>query len=114
MIELGAVGAESPMETRLRLLLVFNGLPCPELQKELLDENGRLMGRVDMYFPAARLVVEYDGEGHRDRLVEDNRRQNLLQNHGYQVLRFTAADLRSRPDAAVALVRSALGTSGTP
>jgi hypothetical protein len=49
-----------------------------------------------------------DGANHRDRLVEDNRRQNLLINAGYQLLRFTATDIHQRPEVIVAQVRSAL------
>lgn len=41
------------------------------------------------------LLIEYDGDNHRDRLVSDLRRQNALVNAGYHMLRFTAADLRN-------------------
>jgi hypothetical protein len=58
--------------------------------------------------PAARLVVEYDGGNHRERLVEDDRRQNLLVSAGFRLLRFTAADIYHQPDVVVAQVRSAL------
>ena len=44
----------------------------------------------------------------RDRLVEDNRRQNLLSDAGYRILRFTASDVYTRPDAVVAEVRRAV------
>jgi very-short-patch-repair endonuclease len=54
------------------------------------------------------LAVEYDGGNHRERMVEDNRRQNVLLNNGYQVLRFTAADVYTRPKVVVADVRAAL------
>ncbi|HKW59217.1 MAG TPA: DUF559 domain-containing protein [Candidatus Dormibacteraeota bacterium] len=94
--------AESPMETRLRWLLIKTGLPRPEVQVKLS------FGRADLYYPAARLVIEYDGANHRDRLVEDNRRQNRLQNAGFRLLRFTAADLVQRPDTIVAQVRDAV------
>ena len=94
--------AESPMETRLRWLLRKPGLPQPHVQARLS------FGRADLYYPEARLVIEYDGANHRDRLVEDNRRQNQLQNAGFRLLRFTAADLTQRPAAIVALVRDAL------
>ena len=33
--------------------------------------RGRLFGRADLYDRAARLVIEFDGSNHRDRLVED-------------------------------------------
>lgn len=100
--------AESPMETRLRWLLIQAGLPRPEVQKDLRDVDGRFLGRADLYYSSARLVIEYDGANHRDRLVEDNRRQNLLLNAGFRLLRFTAADIHQRPEVVTALVRQAL------
>jgi hypothetical protein len=100
--------AESPMETRLRWLLLKAGLPRPEVQKNLYDTNGRFVGRADLYYPAARLLIEFDGANHRERLVEDNRRQNALLGAGFRLLRFTAADLNQRPDAIVTQVRGAL------
>ena len=66
------------------------------------------MGRADLYYPAGRLVLEYDGGNHRERLVEDDRRQNLLVNAGFRLLRFTAIDVYKRPDIVQAQVRGAL------
>ena len=103
-----AAPAESAMETRLRWLLIQSGLPRPEVQTKLHDADGRFVGRADLYYPAARLVVEYDGGNHRDRLIEDNRRQNLLVNAGFRLLRFTAADIYGRPDVVQAQVRGTL------
>jgi very-short-patch-repair endonuclease len=103
-----AAPAESPMETRLRWLLIQAGLPRPEVQTNLHDAEGRFVGRADLYYPASRLVLEYDGGNHRDRLVEDDRRQNLVVNAGFRLLRFTAADIYSRPAIVQAQVRGAL------
>jgi hypothetical protein len=102
-----AAPAESPMETRLRWLLIQAGLPPPEVQARLGD-GAEFAGRVDLYYTKARLVLEYDGGNHRERMVEDDRRQNLLVSAGYQVLRYTAADVYKRPDVVVAQVRGAL------
>ena len=95
------------METRLRWLLLEAGLPRPRVQAPLHNAAGRFVGRADLYYPQARLVIEY-GANHRDRLIEDNRRQNALIDAGFRILRLTAADLRERPDAIVAQVRNAL------
>jgi very-short-patch-repair endonuclease len=103
-----AAPAESPMETRLRWLLIQAGLPKPEVQTDLRDSSANFVGRADLYYPAARLVVEYDGGNHRERLVTDDRRQNLLANAGYRLLRFTATDVYQHPDVVVAQVRASL------
>lgn len=58
-------GAESPMETALRLLIIRAGLPEPELNHELFDDSGRWIGRFDMVYRHARVIVEYDGDQHR-------------------------------------------------
>jgi very-short-patch-repair endonuclease len=111
--ELARIGepAESPMETRLRWLLLQGDLPRPQVQADLRDDAGRFLGRADLLYPAARLVIEFDGGNHRERLVSDDRRQNLLMNAGYRVLRFTTLDVKGRPDIVAAQVHAALGAN---
>lgn len=104
-----AAPAESPMESRLRWILLEAKLPRLEVQSNLFDDSGRFVGRADIYFPDYRLVVEYDGGNHRDRIPSDDRRQNLLINAGFRVLRFTAVDVYGPPAAVVAVVRNAFG-----
>lgn len=100
--------AESPMETRLRWLFIQNGLPSPDVQVDLRGDGGKLLGRADLFYSSHRLVIEFDGRNHDRRLVSDDRRQNLLINAGYRILRFTTADLQDQPDVVLAQVRSAL------
>ena len=102
--------AESPMESRLRATICLAGLPRPQVQVNLHDDQGRRLARVDLYYPGHRLVIEFDGGTHRETLVEDNRRQNRILAAGYRLLRFTSADLR-RPAAVVAQVRAALSAA---
>lgn len=109
VVDLAEPAAESPMESRLRMQLVLAGLPRPQAQVPLHDERGRFIARVDLYYPDQRLAIEYDGGGHRDTLVEDDRRQNLLVGAGYRLLRFTAGELRRAPVSV-----AGLGRSGTP
>ena len=101
--------ADSPMETRLRYLLIKAGLPAPQVQVYLPGTRFR----ADLYYPQARLVIEYDGANHRDRMTEDLRRQNAILTAGYQLLRFSAADLLQRPDSVVAQVSRLLHATAT-
>lgn len=101
--------AESPMETRLRMLIVLSGLPRPLAQQPIHDRWGRFIGRPDLYYPNTKLGLEYDGGTHRASLVDDNRRQNRLLAEGVRLLRFTAADIYGRPDSVVDQVRTTLG-----
>jgi very-short-patch-repair endonuclease len=103
--------AESPMESVLRWLLHAAGLPRPVLQHEVRDSGGRFIGRADIAWPDRMVLVEFDGEVHRQRevFVHDLRRQNQLIAAGWIVLRFTSADVLGRPGEVVAEIRRALG-----
>src|SRR5690242_5556909 len=46
-IELAEPASESPMETRLRPLLILNGLPRPQVQQPLDDDNGIIIATAD-------------------------------------------------------------------
>jgi hypothetical protein len=52
--------AESPQETRLRLLVGRSELPEPIAQFRVLD-RGRFVARVDIAWPEHRVALEYDG-----------------------------------------------------
>jgi very-short-patch-repair endonuclease len=109
-IELAEARSESPMESRLRVILVDGGLPRPEAQVTLRD-GSRFLGRADLCYPEARLCIEYDGGMHRESLAEDDVRQNRLVSAGYRLLRYTAADVYGHPDRIVAEVRRLLQAS---
>ncbi|WP_346623019.1 hypothetical protein [Blastococcus montanus] len=100
--------AESPQETRLRLLLHRAGLPAPVAQYEVRHER-TFVARLDFAYPEHRLAIEYDGVWHGDRaqFARDRQRLNRLLAAGWRVLFVTAADLRD-PVALVARVAAAL------
>jgi hypothetical protein len=100
--------SESPMESRLRMLLVRSGLPRPDAQVSVRDSRGGFLGRLDLFYPDSSVGIEYDGENHRDRLTADNQRQNRLLEAGIHLLRYTAPDLGGRPAAIVAEAGAAL------
>lgn len=111
VVDLVEPKTESAMETRLRMLLVLAGLPRPEVQGSIRDDKGRVLGRPDLLYRDQRLAIEYDGGNHRDRLIDDNRRQNGLVDVGFRFLRFTAADVYGAPDSVVLRVRHGLASS---
>lgn len=55
--------SESVGETRMRHLCWRCSLPAPELQYEVFDAHGRLVGRTDFAWPRHRLFGEFDGRG---------------------------------------------------
>ncbi|MFN8072536.1 MAG: DUF559 domain-containing protein [Mycobacterium sp.] len=105
-------GAESPQESRLRLILLRGGLPRPETQIAF----PQLRIRVDLGWRQWRVAIEYDGVQHwsdaRQR-AWDIERIALLEAAGWVVVRISAAML-ARPEAVVARVRSRLRASGCP
>ena len=67
--------AESPQESRLRVLLRTSGL-APVPQYVIRDAEGRFVARVDLAFPHQRVAIEYDGAWHGEpgQLARDRRR----------------------------------------
>jgi Protein of unknown function (DUF559) len=105
VVDLAEPKTESAMETRLRILVVLAGLPRPEVQGSVYNDEGGFLGRPDLLYRSQRLAIEYDGGNHRDRLVDDNRRQNGLVGAGFRLLRFTAADVYGSPETVAVQVR---------
>jgi very-short-patch-repair endonuclease len=100
--------SESPMETRLRLVLIDGGLPRPVAQFEVRDS--RFIGRLDLAYPEWKIGIEYDGDQHRnpEAFAADLTRQNRLRAAGWTVLRFTARDVYRKPDQICATVRATI------
>lgn len=57
-------GVDSPMETRLRMLLVLAGLPEPQVNLTIRDELGEVIRKYDLSYPVVRVAIEYDGRLH--------------------------------------------------
>ncbi|MFF9561845.1 hypothetical protein ACF1AJ_00720 [Leifsonia sp. NPDC014704] len=106
------VGAESPGETRLRLVLHKLGLPEPLLNVDIRDDDGRFVARADLAYPASRIALEYEGDVHRvDRStwMKDIGRRERVEDLGWRMVRVTAADLRE-PHTLASRVRHLLHT----
>jgi hypothetical protein len=113
-LELVDQGAESPQETRLRLLLVGAGLPKPETQIEFFDEFGHAFIRVDVGWREWKVAVEYDGIQHWENRFQrswDIDRIAILEAMGWVVVR-VSAEMLSRPDVIVERVRAKLLAAG--
>lgn len=108
---LAAVGAESPMETRLRLVLVLGGLPKPEPQIVVRTPSGVFVARVDMGYEALKVAVEYDGAWHWQQRRKDDRRRDALRKLGWTVLVFSAEDVYQHKLDVVRAVRDALAAA---
>ena len=107
-------GAESPQESRLRLLLVRAGLPPPETQIQFVDEFGVTRIRVDMGWQKWKVAVEYDGVQHwSDRYQRswDIDRVAMLEALGWVVVR-VSAEMMTRPQVIIERVTAKLRAAG--
>lgn len=108
-------GAESPMETRARMLVVLAGLPEPRTQIEILD-GWRVIYRLDLGYAEALVAVEYDGEHHRDpdQAAADTRRREYLESIGWIIVVLRSEDIYRHPDTALEQIVAAMRRRGLP
>lgn len=102
--------AGSPMETRLRLLLVLAGLPHPAVQHPVLDDERRRAVWLDLAYPDEGIGIEYEGAGHTepDRVLADIDRYTRLVAAGWRIFRYTKQQISREPDRIVADISAAL------
>lgn len=93
--ELVDARSESPPESWVRVACALAGLTAPVPQYDVV-ENGTWLARVDLAWPEARLIVEYEGEYHFEglQIARDDDRYRRLEAAGWRVIRLSAADLR--------------------
>ncbi len=99
------------METRLRLLLVFAGLPEPEVNFIVRGRDGEWLRRFDLCYRALRLVVEYDGRQHAEDVeqwVTDIDRREELDRRRYRLVVVTRDGIYMEPLRTLERVRNAL------
>jgi hypothetical protein len=107
--------AGSPMETRLRLVLVLGGLPAPEVQFPVLDDGHRRAVWLDLAYPQRRIGIEYEGADHTrpHRVLRDAGRYTWLVDQGWRMYRFTKREVYTEPDDILAIIDRALTARAT-
>jgi very-short-patch-repair endonuclease len=117
VVRLADTGAESPQETRTRLLLTDAGLRPQQTQINVCNRFDEHVRRIDMGWPQWKVGVEYDGEQHwSDPSVRarDIDQQAELEALSWRIIRVSAEILRYRPHAIIARTRAALRAAGAP
>jgi very-short-patch-repair endonuclease len=109
VLDLMDCGAESPQETRTRLVLVDSGLPRPRTQIAV----GKW--RIDMGYDEFKVGIEYDGPQHWE--VDEIRQRDIekyaeLSARGWIIIRVGSGLLRHRPRVIVVRVCAALRQAG--
>lgn len=110
-------GVDSPMETRVRMLLVLAGLPEPAVNVILRHADGHWEFRLDLAYPQWRIAIEYDGRQHAEsttQWVRDVGRRETLDTRGWRLVVVLSGDVYNVPDAlldrVVAVVRERGGS----
>jgi very-short-patch-repair endonuclease len=99
---------ESVPERLLADMLVRQGLPTPVHQFVVRDRVGGFVARVDLAYPDAMVVIEYDSvEYHTGTAAHyrDAARRNAISDLDYTVLVATGADVKDRANRLAASVR---------
>lgn len=92
VLDLMDAGAESPQETRTRLVLMDGGFPRPTTQIPVPNDSGSTF-YLDMGWEEIMMAVEYDGDQHRTdprRYARDIARLEELQRKGWIIIRVIA------------------------
>lgn len=110
VVDLADARSGSPMESRLRMVLVLRGLPTPEVQFPVLDDRRRRAVWRDTAYPQARIGIEYEGAEHvpAERVLRDVGRYTRLVDGGWRIHRLTKIEVYGEPDEIAAEIRRAL------
>lgn len=108
-------GVDSPMESRLRMLIVLAGLPEPTVNLIIWTADGRFELRFDLFYDAYKLVVEYDGRQHYEDEAQRRRdvlRREELDRRGIRIIVVMADDIYREPAVTLGRIRAALINQG--
>jgi G:T-mismatch repair DNA endonuclease (very short patch repair protein) len=109
-VELIRPGTDSSPESRVRILMVRAGLPCPLVNALVRDAHGDVVAMPDLVLPHLKIAIEYDGDVHRtnrETWMRDVAKREALRDLGWLVVVVVGAHLRD-PDALVAMLRRAI------
>lgn len=109
------VGSGSTLETDWRLGAEDAGLPLFELDVEIRDSSGRLLGIADGAHRRSMTIVEIEGDHHRTSRIQWNRdieKQAAYLAAGWEPVRFTSAHIRGYAPRAPEMLRDVLVRRG--
>jgi hypothetical protein len=104
VVEFLDVRSESVGESVSRVRLMEEGLPTPELQRQVLGPAGQVVARVDFLWDEHQTIGEFDGKIKYGRLLKPGRRiedvifdeklrEDAVRDLGLQVVRWIWQDL---------------------
>jgi very-short-patch-repair endonuclease len=91
---------DSPMETRLRMLIVLAGLPEPQVNLKVRDD-GEVIRKYDLSYPAVRVAIEYNGKVHvltPGAWEADLERRHAIDDDGWRLVPVISSGIFSTPE----------------
>ena len=104
-------GTDSPMESRLRLILIAAGLPEPVIGFVVKNQYGDFVATPDLSYVKERIAIEYEGEIHRtdpNVYAADIERRERLEEAKWLVIRVVKEHITLRRPWLLERVRTAL------
>ncbi len=104
-------GTDSPMETRLRLIILRGGLPEPVIGHAVHNRAGEFIGTPDLAYTEAKIAIEYQGQVHQSdphTYAEDVIRREQFEETGWQVIPIYKDHVYDRPSWIVSRISLAL------
>ncbi|MGH3390137.1 MAG: hypothetical protein ACRDOO_14815 [Actinomadura sp.] len=102
---------DSPMETRLRMIIVDAGLPRPVANRDAFGPGGIWIARPDLAYPDSKIAIDYEGAHHRmdaRQYRSDLIRDDQLAVNGWIHLKYDAAAVFRTPTRIVSDIDDAL------
>ncbi|MFB4318414.1 hypothetical protein [Actinomadura sp. 21ATH] len=103
--------ADSPPESRARILLTDAGLPRPVVNQDVVNAWGIWLARPDLSYPELKIAIQYEGGHHQSdpaQYAYDIERDGRLIDEGWTVIRLDKNTLYNHPEIFVARIRRAL------
>jgi very-short-patch-repair endonuclease len=108
-------GVDSPMESRLRMLIVLAGLPEPQVNRIVRDGSGNWDKRFDLCYPDLLLIIEYDGRQHADNDEQwdhDIDRREDLDGEGWRMIVIRSKGIYVEPQRTLERIADAMRARG--
>ncbi|RYC04157.1 hypothetical protein [Nocardioides zhouii] len=108
---------DSPMETRLRLLIVLSDLPEPRINLAIRDDAGDVIRKYDLSYPLVKVAVEYSGKVHvltREAWEEDLERRDASDDEGWRLVPVISSGIYAKPEQTLRRVHRVLLDRGQP
>lgn len=108
---------DSPMETRLRMLIVLAGLPEPRVNLTLRARDGEVLRKYDLSYPELKIAIEYDGRLHVERIEQwesDLARRESIDEADWRILVVVSSGIYASPSKTLTRIHRLLLARGVP